>query len=198
MTAQMVHTAQVPTGSQRAGQHSAVKHFTAAAAACLGIAIAVAPLLLPSLSDWLPSLRRQLQLALPFRLQPYPGKCVRESTLFDDAYKEEMWWGTYRPGFYCGALIPVSRKALCCAFAACGMAQPPRKRKSYMYIPRTCVQYITTRRMYHGRQRITESTLRERLCKAGLPTCVAEATRLSDPYMQLRRMSRIACSAAHA
>lgn len=41
-----------------------------------------------------------------FRLAPAPFPLVRESSLFDDAYREEIFWGTYRPGFYCGAPAP--------------------------------------------------------------------------------------------
>lgn len=38
-----------------------------------------------------------------FRLAPAPLPLARDSALFDEAYREEMFWGTYRPGFYCGA-----------------------------------------------------------------------------------------------
>jgi hypothetical protein len=40
-----------------------------------------------------------------FVLKPIPGPRVRESSLFDEAYQDQMFWGTYRPGFYCGTTL---------------------------------------------------------------------------------------------
>jgi hypothetical protein len=61
--------------------------------------------------DMLASFQRSVRL-LPFRLQPLPGQNARDSSLFDEAYREEMFWGTYRPGFYCGARLPSLRAHL--------------------------------------------------------------------------------------
>lgn len=38
----------------------------------------------------------------PFELKPSNLPKVTESTLFNASYREDMYWGTYRPGFYAG------------------------------------------------------------------------------------------------
>ena len=58
------------------------------------------------------SVAAALGIRTRFSLGPVKGPLVRESSLFDDAYREEMFWGTYRPGFYCGARLVTSKTFL--------------------------------------------------------------------------------------
>lgn len=39
----------------------------------------------------------------PFVLAPLDAPLVTESSLFNASYREDMLWGTYRSGLYCGA-----------------------------------------------------------------------------------------------
>jgi hypothetical protein len=41
----------------------------------------------------------------PFQLKPSSLPEVKDSTLFDEEYREDLFWGTYRPGFYCGVAM---------------------------------------------------------------------------------------------
>ena len=53
--------------------------------------------------------------AAPFQLRPSTLPKVKDSRLFDDAYREELFWGTYRPGFYCGVLPCTTVLTVCSA-----------------------------------------------------------------------------------
>lgn len=73
---------------------------------CLGalVALALAVLWVPgSLDAWFEGLRNLLGGPLPFHLEPFPAPKVRDSALFDEHYHQDLFWGTFRPGFYCGA-----------------------------------------------------------------------------------------------
>jgi hypothetical protein len=50
--------------------------------------------------------RKQYSQPDPFKLVPSGLPQVKDSTLFDSAYQDQMFWGTYRPGFYAGEPAP--------------------------------------------------------------------------------------------
>ena len=79
-----------------------VSTFTALALA-LTVTLAFVPTWPASIEKAAWALFEHLQWEGPFELRPFPSPLVRKSSLFDDAYRQSMRWGTLRSGFYCGA-----------------------------------------------------------------------------------------------